>query len=240
MRPKPMVEIGGRPILWHIMKIYSAHGINDFVICCGYKGEMIKEFFADYFLHMSDVRFDLRTHTMTTAPRQRDRAVDGDADRHGRGNDDRRTTEAGRRVRRRRDLLPHLRRLRRRHRHRRADRVPPRAGRPRHVDRRSSRPAASGQLVARPGGDEDHARSRRSRTATAAGSTAASSCSSRRCSTTSHDDSTVWEHEPLERLAEQGSSRRTSTVATGRAWTRFATRWFSRLTGSRGPPWKVW
>jgi glucose-1-phosphate cytidylyltransferase len=59
-RPKPMVEIGGRPILWHIMKIYSQHGINDFVICCGYKGYMIKEYFANYFLHMSDVTFDMR------------------------------------------------------------------------------------------------------------------------------------------------------------------------------------
>jgi glucose-1-phosphate cytidylyltransferase len=65
VRPKPMVEIGGKPILWHIMKIYSAHGISDFVICCGYKGEVIKDFFADYFLHMSDVRFDLKTQTMT-------------------------------------------------------------------------------------------------------------------------------------------------------------------------------
>lgn len=58
-RPKPMVEVGGKPILWHIMKIYSAHGINDFVICCGYKGYMIKEYFANYFLHMSDVTFDM-------------------------------------------------------------------------------------------------------------------------------------------------------------------------------------
>ena len=66
VRPKPMVEIGGRPILWHIMKIYSAHGINDFVICCGYKGEVIKDFFATYFLHMSDVRFDLKAQTMTS------------------------------------------------------------------------------------------------------------------------------------------------------------------------------
>ena len=55
IRPKPMVEIGGKPILWHIMKIYSAHGINDFVICLGYKGYLIKEYFANYFLHMSDV-----------------------------------------------------------------------------------------------------------------------------------------------------------------------------------------
>ena len=63
-RPKPMVEIGGRPILWHIMKLYSHHGINDFVICCGYKGYVIKEYFANYFLHMSDVTFDISANTM--------------------------------------------------------------------------------------------------------------------------------------------------------------------------------
>jgi glucose-1-phosphate cytidylyltransferase len=65
VRPKPMVEIGGMPILWHIMKIYSAHGINDFIICCGYKGDVIKEFFASYLLHRSDVEFDLRSNTTT-------------------------------------------------------------------------------------------------------------------------------------------------------------------------------
>lgn len=64
LRPKPMIEIGGRPILWHIMKVYSAHGVNDFVICCGYKGYMIKEYFANYFLHMSDVTFDMTTNRM--------------------------------------------------------------------------------------------------------------------------------------------------------------------------------
>ena len=63
-RPKPMVEIGGRPILWHIMKSYSAHGINDFVVCCGYKGYVIKEYFANYFLHMSDVTFDMEHNKM--------------------------------------------------------------------------------------------------------------------------------------------------------------------------------
>jgi glucose-1-phosphate cytidylyltransferase len=63
-RPKPMVEIGGKPILWHIMKMYSAHGINDFIICCGYKGYFIKEYFANYFLHMSDVTFDMRSNAM--------------------------------------------------------------------------------------------------------------------------------------------------------------------------------
>jgi len=64
IRPKPMVEIGGRPILWHIMKIYSHYGINDFIICCGYKSYIIKEYFANYFLHMSDVTFDMTTNEM--------------------------------------------------------------------------------------------------------------------------------------------------------------------------------
>lgn len=64
LRPKPMVEIGGKPILWHIMKIYSAHGVNDFVICLGYKGYVIKEYFANYFLHMSDVTFDMAKNQM--------------------------------------------------------------------------------------------------------------------------------------------------------------------------------
>lgn len=63
LRPKPMIEIGGRPLLWHIMKIYSANGVNDFVICCGYKGYLIKEYFANYVLHMSDVTFDMTLNT---------------------------------------------------------------------------------------------------------------------------------------------------------------------------------
>jgi glucose-1-phosphate cytidylyltransferase len=64
VRPKPMVEIGGMPILWHIMKLYAAHGVNEFIICCGYKGYVIKEYFANYFLHMSDVTFDMQANTM--------------------------------------------------------------------------------------------------------------------------------------------------------------------------------
>ncbi len=66
LKPKPMIEIGGKPILWHIMKIYSAHGVNDFVVCLGYKGYVIKEYFANYFVHMSDVTFDLANNRMTT------------------------------------------------------------------------------------------------------------------------------------------------------------------------------
>lgn len=64
LRPKPMIEIGGKPILWHIMKMYSSHGLNDFIICCGYKGYLIKEYFANYFLHMSDVTFDMTLNQM--------------------------------------------------------------------------------------------------------------------------------------------------------------------------------
>ncbi len=64
LKPKPMVEIGGKPILWHIMKIYSNHGVNEFIICCGYKGYVIKEYFANYFLHQSDVTFDISNNTM--------------------------------------------------------------------------------------------------------------------------------------------------------------------------------
>ena len=70
VKPKPMVEIGGRPILWHIMKLYSAYGVHEFVICCGYKGYLIKEYFANYFLHMSDVTFDIAFNSMTVHERK--------------------------------------------------------------------------------------------------------------------------------------------------------------------------
>jgi len=64
LKPKPMIEVGGKPILWHIMKLYSAHGVNEFIICCGYRGYVIKEYFANYFLHMSDVTFDMTSNQM--------------------------------------------------------------------------------------------------------------------------------------------------------------------------------
>ena len=70
LKPKPMVEIGGRPILWHVMKIYAAHGINEFIICAGYKGYVIKEYFANYFLHMSDVTFDMSANRMEVHERR--------------------------------------------------------------------------------------------------------------------------------------------------------------------------
>ena len=70
LKPKPMVEIGGKPILWHILKMYSSHGVNDFVICCGYKGYVIKEYFANYFIHMSDVTFDMANNHMEVHQRK--------------------------------------------------------------------------------------------------------------------------------------------------------------------------
>lgn len=70
VRPKPMVEVGGKPILWHIMKSYAHHGVNDFIICCGYKGYVIKEYFANYFLHMSDVTFNMRSNEMQVHDRR--------------------------------------------------------------------------------------------------------------------------------------------------------------------------
>src|SRR5712664_1427054 len=70
LKPKPMIEIGGKPILWHILKIYSAFGIQDFIICCGYKGYVIKEYFANYFLHMSDVTFDMKKNEMQVHQRK--------------------------------------------------------------------------------------------------------------------------------------------------------------------------
>ena len=70
LKPKPMIEVGGMPILWHIMKIYSHYGINEFIICCGYKGYIIKEYFANYFLHLSDITFDLSTNSMKVHQRK--------------------------------------------------------------------------------------------------------------------------------------------------------------------------
>ena len=64
LKPKPMIEIGGKPILWHIMKIYSSYGINEFIICCGFKGYLIKEYFANYFLHTSDVTFNIASNSL--------------------------------------------------------------------------------------------------------------------------------------------------------------------------------
>ena len=113
-----MIEIGGKPILWHIMKIYSAHGVNDFVICCGYKGYVIKEYFANYFLHMSDVTFDMADNQHRGAPAT-GRAVARDAGRHRREHDDRRAPQARRALHQSDErLLLHLRRRRRRRRHR--------------------------------------------------------------------------------------------------------------------------
>ena len=113
VRPKPMIDIGGKPILWHILKIYSHHGINDFIICLGYKGYMIKEYFANYFLHMSDVTIDLRDNSLDVHQKHAEpwRITLVDTGEHA----DWRTTQARRELSRQRHILLHLwRRLGRR------------------------------------------------------------------------------------------------------------------------------
>ena len=82
-KPKPMVEIGGKPILWHIMKSYSHYGINDFIICCGYKGYVIKEYFKNYFLHQSDVTFNMKENNMIVHQKTC-RTLDGNSSRYWR------------------------------------------------------------------------------------------------------------------------------------------------------------
>ena len=144
LRPKPMIEIGGRPILWHIMKLYSHHGFNDFVVCLGYKGYVVKEYFANYVLHNADLTVDLAKRR-DRVPRHQSRALAGDPGGHRRA---RRMTggrlkRVARLSRPGRAVLPDLRRRRRRRRPRR--RWPPStrrmAGTPRSPP--SRRPAAS-------------------------------------------------------------------------------------------------
>ena len=229
LRPKPMVEIGGKPMLWHIMKIYAAHGIEEFVICLGYKGYLIKEYFANYYLHTCDVSFDLakRRHG---GPSLRDRALAGDARGHRREDDDRRAPEARARVPGRRGLLLHLRRRPGGRRHHRADRLPPRAGdaRDRHGGaaaralRRAGARRATGcaAFEEKPRGDGGW---------TNGGFFVLSPGVGRYID----GDDTVWEQEPCERSRARASSRATATRASGRRWTRCATATTSRSCGAR-------
>jgi glucose-1-phosphate cytidylyltransferase len=120
LKPKPMIEIGGKPLLWHIMKTYSHHGINDFIVCLGYKGYVIKEYFANYFLHMSDVTFDLQNNSIEVheqhAEPWRVTLVDTGAD-----------TMTGGRLKRVRNYLLYLRRWPVKYRHQAGNSLPPRA-----------------------------------------------------------------------------------------------------------------
>ena len=199
--PKPLVEIGGEPILWHIMKIYSAHGLNDFVVCCGYKGHLIKRYFIDLFIAEPTSRSISRPTDRGASDGRR--AVARDAGRHRRDTMTGGPRQPGPALYRRRNLLPDLRRRRQRHRHHGTDRVPPRAGQAGHRHRRA---AARALRRARPSPTDDRRRpaSRKNRAATAPGSMAASSCWSRRCSTTSTATTTIWEQEPMNALAEDG------------------------------------
>ena len=232
MRPKPMVEIGERPILWHIMKGYEAHGVDEFVICCGYKSHVIKDYFANYALRAADVTIDLAGTSCSSRP-QRRRALERAPDRDRRRDHDRRPAEAGRGARLRRDLLLHLRRLRHRSRHGEAARLPPRRGRARDADRDPPAGPLRRAHAGRPR-DQDRAASARSPRATAAGSTAASSCSSPTSSTTSTATRRSGSASRSSSSPRRAGSLPTSTTATGRTWTACATRWCSRSSGRRG------
>ncbi len=105
--PKPLVEIGGRPILWHIMKLYAHHGLNEFVICCGYKGHVIKDYFLNYLPHQGDFTVDLQRNQIET-PSQHVGAVEGDARRHRRENHDRWPSETRQGLSRRLHILHDL------------------------------------------------------------------------------------------------------------------------------------
>ena len=232
VRPKPMVEIGGKPILWHIMKIYSAHGVNDFVICLGYKGYVIKEYFANYFLHTSDVTFDLRDNAMEVHQRQapsRGASRSSTPARHA----DRRAPQARPALPRRRadfcftygdgvadiDItaviaLPPTRRARWRP-------SPP-----------CSRPAAS----ARSSIDGDAHRELRGEAAGDGGwINGGFFVLSPEVGDYIEGDDTIWEREPLEQLARDGPAAAfTGTTASGSRWTRCATRTCSRSCGRPG------
>ena len=111
LKPKPMVEIGDKPILWHIMKLYSHYGYNEFVICCGYKQHMIKEWFADYYLHSCDVTFDFtRENKMSrrSCAQQHLRTMESNPGRYRIKHNDRRKNQTGQRTSERRTILPDL------------------------------------------------------------------------------------------------------------------------------------
>ena len=241
MRPKPLVEIGGRPIIWHIMNIYAHYGVTDFIVCAGYKGYMLKEYFANLALHGSDVTFDLGDRhggdTTSRAPMPwRVTVVDTGIE----------TMTGGRlrRVReyldRRRAVLPDLRRRRGRRRHRRDARVPPRAEGARRRVTAVRPPARFGARRARR--RRGHRDAREAPDGDEPGSTAGSSSSTRRRSTCVAGDAT----DLGERVAAAGSRPTagwppTATTASGSRWTRVCEReLLDSLWSSGDAPWKVW
>ena len=238
VRPKPMIEIGGKPILWHIMKIYSSHGINDFIVCLGYKGYVIKEYFSNYFLHQSNVTFDLRENKMDVL---RKHAEPWTVTLIDTGEN----TMIGGRIKQilpyigdDRRLLPDLRRRRRRYRHHRKHRLPsPRrttcdrdrnpAARPlwRHQFRGQPRHQLSGKAQRRRRLDQWRvfrvvAQGRRA---------------------TSRATQTVWEKEPMTNLAKDGQL---SVFFHNGFWHPMDTlrdkRYLEDLWSSDKAPWKKW
>ena len=238
VRPKPMVEIGGKPILWHIMKIYAAHGIEEFVICLGYKGYLIKEYFANYYLHTCDVTFDLASgdmevHRSETEPWRVTLVDTGEAD------DDRRAPQAGAALPRRRGLLLHLRRRPRRRRHHGA-RSPSTASRARCATVTAVQPPGrfgaldvDGERVRefeeKPRGDGGWTN----------GGFFVLSPGGRRY--LEGDDDRLGAGADARARARGPARLPTATRASGRRWTRCATATTSRSCGASGEaPWRTW
>ena len=236
MRPKPMVELGGKPILWHIMKIYSHYGLNDFIVCLGYKGYVIKEYFANYFLHMSDITInlrsnDLKVHQNMSEPWSVTLVDTGD------------TTETGGRLGRRahahrRDVLPDLRRRPERREHHEARRVPPGAGAGGHADRRT---AAGPVRRHRLRGRDRSRRSRRSRPGDGSWINGGFSVLEPRVLDLIEGDHTIWERGPLERLARDGELSAYKHEGFWQPMDTFRDRTLlESLWASGKAPWKTW
>ena len=238
LTPKPMVEIGGTPILWHIMKIYARHGFDEFVVALGYRAEVVKDYFLELLLPAQRLH-DRPRAGQGRRPRQR-AARTGASTWSTPGVD----TQTGGRVKRlaapaaRRDVHADLRRRRRRRRHRpRCSRSTARTASSRRSRRCGRRRASAGSSSTATGSPS----SPRSRRSARAGSTAASSCSSRRCSTTSTATTRSGSASRSSGSPRTGSSSPTATTASGSRWTRCATSGCSRACGRAATaPWKVW
>ena len=199
-RPKPMVEIGGRPILWHIMKGFAQYGFCEFVLALGYKGEFIKDYFLKY-PQPFEQPVGRSAIGRCRSPRRQVRQLEGPPDRYRAIDHDRRTREAGRRLHRARAVHADLRRRRLQHRLSQAARVPSQPRPSRHSDGGTSADPLRRPDDRRRCGDRAFRRSRKS---ARAGSTAGFSCWNHEVAEYVSGDEIIWEREPIERLAREG------------------------------------
>ena len=239
LKPKPMVEIGGKPILWHIMKLYSSHGVNDFIVCCGYKGYVIKEYFSNYFLHTSDITFDIATEHDGGPPAERGTlACDAGGYRRENSNTGGRLKRVRHYLARRGSILLHLWRRGCRSRHCGADRLPPPARQAGHGVRSAApwplRRAGSGRATR-------YCAFRKSRRATGLGSTAGSSCCQPRVIDYIEGDATSWENTALGQIAQDGELQAWEHHGFWQAMDTLRDKiHLEDLWASGRAPWKIW